>query len=91
MSIVVIPVSRLDPEILQRVIEEFILREGTDYGEIEASRETKTGQVKKKLEKGLAVLVFDDETETVNILRADDPALKKMENPSDNSYADTQK
>jgi uncharacterized protein len=82
MSIVVIPVNRLDSDVLQRVIEEFVLREGTDYGEIEVSRKTKTGQVRKKLEKGLAVLVFDNETETINILRADDPALKKMETPS---------
>ena len=77
MSVHVIPIDRLDAEILQGVIEEFISRQGTDYGEIEASRETSIRQVKRKLEKGLAVLVFDDETETTNILRADDPALRK--------------
>jgi uncharacterized protein YheU (UPF0270 family) len=36
-------------------------------------------QVKHKLEKGLAVLVFDDETETTNIFLADNPILKKIE------------
>jgi uncharacterized protein YheU (UPF0270 family) len=53
-----------------------------NYGEIEPSPETDFRQVKKKLEKGLAVLVFDDETETPNILRAHDPALVKIQNPA---------
>jgi hypothetical protein len=78
MSTHIIPVNRLSPEALQGVIEEFISREGTDYGEIEASPETNFRQVKRKLEKGLAVLVFDDETETTNIFSADSPILKKM-------------
>jgi hypothetical protein len=78
MSIHIIPVERLSPEALQGVIEEFILREGTDYGETEVSRETKFRQVKDKLENGSAVLVFDDETETTNIFSADNPDLKKI-------------
>jgi uncharacterized protein YheU (UPF0270 family) len=36
-----IPVNKLSPEALQGVIEEFISRNGTDYGEIETSTETK--------------------------------------------------
>jgi len=73
-----IPVNKLSPEALQGVIEEFISRPGTDYGEVEASRETKFSQVKYKLENGLAVLIFDDETETTNIFLADDPILKGL-------------
>ncbi|MFH2120201.1 MAG: YheU family protein [Pseudomonadota bacterium] len=79
MSIHVIPVNKLSPEALQGVIEEFISRDGTDYGEIEASRETNYGQVKYKLENGLAVLIFDDGNETTNIFLADDPILKKLD------------
>jgi uncharacterized protein len=78
MSIFIIPVDRLSPEALQGVIEEFVLREGTDYGAAEVSRETKFEQVKGKLEKGSAVLIFDDETETTNIFPADSPVLKKI-------------
>jgi uncharacterized protein YheU (UPF0270 family) len=74
-----IPVDKLSPEALQGVIEEFISRAGTDYGEVEASQETKFRQVKQKLENGLAVLIFDDETETTNIFLADDPLLKKLD------------
>lgn len=71
MSIYVIPINRLSPKALQGVIEEFILREGTDYGEQEASLEAKLRQVKDKLEKGQAILVFDDETETTSIIPAE--------------------
>ena len=79
MSIHRIPVNKLSPEALQGVIEEYIFRDGTDYGEIEASRETNFRQVKYKLENGLAVLIFDDETETTNIFLADDPIFKKLD------------
>jgi uncharacterized protein YheU (UPF0270 family) len=53
MSVHKIPVNKLSAEALQGVIEEFISRNGTDYGEIEASRETNSRQVKHKLETGL--------------------------------------
>jgi len=78
MSIHIIPVNRLSPEALDGVIQEFVLREGTDYGDREVSPETKLVQVKHKLEKGLAILVFDDETETTNIIPADSPIVKKI-------------
>lgn len=79
MSIYIIPIDRLSPEALRGVIEEFISRSGTDYGETEVSLETKYGQVKDKLISGSAVLIFDDETGTTNIFQADNPALKKIE------------
>ena len=79
MSVHRIPVNRLSPEALQGVIEEFISRDSTDYGEIEVSRETIFRQVKDKLETGSAVLIFDDETETTNIFLANDPVLKKLD------------
>jgi uncharacterized protein len=78
MSVYIIPVDRLSSKALQGVIEEFISRDGTDYGEKEASLETNLRQVKYKLEKGSAVLVFDDETGTTNIILADNPILKTI-------------
>ena len=39
MSIHIIPVDKLSAEALRGVIQEFISRDGTDYGEIEASVE----------------------------------------------------
>jgi uncharacterized protein YheU (UPF0270 family) len=78
MSIHNIPVNKLSPEALQGVIEEFISRDGTDYGEIEVSWETKFRHVKDKLENGSAVLIYDDETETTNIFLTNDPVLKTL-------------
>ena len=79
MSIHIIPVNKLSTKALHGVIEEFISRNGTDYGAIEADPETIFKQVKSKLKSGSAVLVFDDETETTNIFLADDPILKKLD------------
>jgi uncharacterized protein YheU (UPF0270 family) len=79
MPIHIIPVDKLSAEALDGVIKEFISRNGTDYGEFEASAEKKFKQVKQKLGKGLAVLIYDDETETTNIFRYDDPILKKLD------------
>ena len=78
MSVHIIPVERLSPKALQGVIEEFISREGTDYGETEVPLEIKFRQVKSKLENGKAVLIFDDETETTSIFSADNPVLKRI-------------
>jgi uncharacterized protein YheU (UPF0270 family) len=66
-----IPLSRLDDDVLQAVIEEFITREGTDYGQIEMSLSQKVAQVRKQLQQGLAVVVFDEATETTSIAAVD--------------------
>jgi uncharacterized protein YheU (UPF0270 family) len=79
MSVHKIPFNKLSHKALQGVIEEFISREGTDYGEIEVPMETKFRHVKYKLETGSAVLIFDDETETTSIFLANDPVLKKLD------------
>jgi uncharacterized protein len=68
MSFHRIPVNKLSTQALQGVIEEFISRDGTDYGEIAVPMETKFRHVKYLLEKGLAVLIFDDETETTKYI-----------------------
>ena len=65
-----IPLSRLDDEVLQAVIEEFITREGTDYGQTELSLAQKVAQVRKQLQQGVAVVVFDEETESTSIIPA---------------------
>jgi uncharacterized protein len=79
MPIHIIPIDQLSTEALDGVIKEFISRNGTDYGEFEASAEKKFSQVKQKLEKGLAILIYDDEMETTNIFRSDDPILRKLD------------
>lgn len=63
-----IPLSRLDGDVLQAVIEEFITREGTDYGQLDMSLAQKVEQVRRQLQMGQAVIVFDDATESTSIM-----------------------
>jgi uncharacterized protein len=79
MTALKIPYDQLNPETLHGVIEEFVTRDGTDYGEIEVSLETKISKVLGQLKSGKAVIIFDQKTETCNILKSSDPALKKLE------------
>lgn len=63
----VIAPDQLSPEALQGVIEEFIMREGTDYGEIELSLDEKVLQLRAQLRSGAALIVFDPISETCTI------------------------
>lgn len=72
MSAVKIPIDQLSPEALQGVIEEFVSRNGTDYGMTDVPLETQMQQVKSQLKSGQAVLVYDEEMQTCNILSAED-------------------
>jgi len=58
----------LAPETLRAVIESFVLREGTDYGERETSLEDKLAQVLRQLRRGEAHITFDPATESVNVV-----------------------
>lgn len=63
-----IPWQELDPETLDNLIESFVLREGTDYGEQERSLAQKVADVKRQLASGEAVLIWSELHETVNIM-----------------------
>jgi uncharacterized protein len=65
---VVIPFAELTPEALQGVLESFVLREGTDYGERELTLEQKVSRLRHQLERREAEIVFDPNTETVDIV-----------------------
>lgn len=64
----IIPLEQLSNDTLTAIIEDFILREGTEYGAIDIDKETKIEQVKKQLEQGDALLVYSQLHETVNII-----------------------
>lgn len=66
-----VPYQKLSPEALRGVIEEFISREGTDYGDRVYSLEEKVAHVMGQLRRKEAVIVFDADTETCNIITTD--------------------
>lgn len=63
-----VPHTELPPATLRAVIESFVLREGTDYGERDVPFETKTLQVRCQLERREAEIVYDPNTESVGIV-----------------------
>ncbi|MEG4678026.1 YheU family protein [Enterobacter cloacae] len=64
----IIPWQDLAPDTLDNLIESFVLREGTDYGEHERSLEQKVNDVKRQLKSGDVVLVWSELHATVNIM-----------------------
>lgn len=62
-----IPYERLSPEILENLIKEFVMREGTDYGERECTMETKMKQVMTQIRSKEASIYFDSESESFTI------------------------
>jgi len=65
---VIIPWQELEVATLENLIETFVLREGTDYGEQERSLEQKVADVRRQLERGDVVLVWSELHESVNIM-----------------------
>ena len=64
----IVPLENLKEETLNRVIEEFVLREGTDYGLREFSLEQKVKHVRSQLTRKDAFVVFDSASESVSIV-----------------------
>lgn len=65
-----IPWERLSADVLDAVIEEYVSREGTDYGPDEYSMADKVAQVRLQLERGIAWIDFDPDTQTCHLLRS---------------------
>ncbi|WP_410013261.1 YheU family protein [Sodalis sp. C49] len=64
----IIPWEQIDPDTLYNLIESFVLREGTDYGEQEKSLAQKVEDVKRQLISGEAVVVWSELHENINIM-----------------------
>jgi len=62
-----VPYGQLSADLLHAVIESFVLREGTDYGEKEIPLADKVARVMSQLKRGEVKIVFDPESESVTI------------------------
>ena len=65
---VAIPHTELSPDALRGVIESFVLREGTDYGDQHYSLDQKVQHVLRQLERNEVQIMFDPNTETIDIV-----------------------
>jgi uncharacterized protein YheU (UPF0270 family) len=64
----IISAEHLSQAALQGLIESFITREGTDYGEYEVSLEDKVQQIKVLLATGDVLIIYDAGTESTTIM-----------------------
>lgn len=69
-TIIEVPATALSDEALRRLIEEFVTRGGTDYGAVERTLAEKVADVRRQLQRGEVKIVFDPETDTVNLVVA---------------------
>jgi len=70
--LLIVPAERLSPEALSGLIEEFVTRSGTDYGQREASLDEKCSALRKQLLNGRAVIISDPSSQTCNIVLSED-------------------
>jgi len=67
-QIINIPVAALSDEALLGVIDDYVNREGTDYGHLDFDLEQKRDAVRRQLASGRAVITYDPNTQTTTIV-----------------------
>jgi uncharacterized protein len=68
---IIIPHDRLSQTALQGLIEEFVTRNGTDTGYTDGTMEDNVEMVMRQFKRGEVVIVYDEATETANIVPKD--------------------
>ncbi len=63
-----IPWTSLSPEALRGLVEEFVTRDGTDYGVRERSLEERLRDVLRQVERGEVAIVFDPASGSANLV-----------------------
>lgn len=70
-GVIPVPFDRLSADALDGVIEEFVTREGTDYGDYDYSLDDKKQHILGQLKNGKATVLFDPDTGTCHIQLSD--------------------
>ena len=63
-----VPYQQIDPETLRRMMQEFVSRDGADWGDAGCTLEDKVDQVLQQLERKQVKVVFDLCSQTANIV-----------------------
>ncbi len=64
----IIPYEQLSSEALQGLLEAFVCREGTDYGDQDYSLQAKVEQVRQQLQSGKVVICYDSYLQSFSIV-----------------------
>jgi len=65
---IVVPHAELSAAALRAVVESFVLREGTEYGEHDFSLDQKVAQVMVQLDRGEARVIYDPNSDSIDIV-----------------------
>ncbi len=65
-----VPWDAIDPDTLYRLVEEFVTREGTDYGQQEFSLDTKVQQILAGLKRRQWLIIVDTAMQNTHIVEA---------------------
>jgi uncharacterized protein YheU (UPF0270 family) len=76
----------LAPDTLDNLIIDVITRQTTDYGDNEMSIANKKSQLRRKLERGEAVIVYSHQEGFCNIINSDDNQTMKNQQKSQDEY-----
>lgn len=68
----IIPPSKLPAQTLRNILEEFITRDGTDYGDCELSLEEKVDRLYPQVFTNEVLIIFDEATETIQLVHKRD-------------------
>lgn len=63
-----VPYEELEAETLANMVQEFVTRDGNDWGNVDGALEHKVAQVMGQLRKRQAKIVFDLKSQTANIV-----------------------
>lgn len=70
----IIPPEKLATESLRGIVESFIIRDATDYGHRELDLDEKVNRLLPQVISGEVVIVYDETTESVNLIPKADSA-----------------
>ena len=62
-----IPIDKLEKDLLVSIVEEFVLRDGTDYGAVEIEFDNKVDEFLRKLRTEEYFICFDAVTDSLTI------------------------
>ncbi len=69
MALIEVPYQTLSSQVVKRIVEDYVLEEGTDYGVYQYDLSEKVAQVMRQLENGYAKIFYDSKKETAYVVK----------------------
>jgi uncharacterized protein len=69
----IIPYNEVSAEALHALIEDFVTREGTDYGQHEMSLSEKAAHLLTLLKTGKLLITYNEDTQTGGLVTKEEP------------------